>query len=806
MSLKKYQSKRHFQTTPEPLPQVKKGKGKELTFVIQEHAARRLHYDLRLEVDGVLKSWAVPKGPSLDPKDKRLAIMVEDHPYDYQFFEGIIPEGYGAGKVVIWDKGTYHVGGASADESERKMREGLKNGELHFSLEGEKLHGEFILTKLKNSPKENEWLLIKKKDDFATKQETESLIEDPKDLIKKAPKKTKTASLIKPMLTTLVDKPFDDSAWIYEIKWDGYRAIAELNDTKVKFYSRNGLSFNDKFPSIVEHLKHLKLKGIFDGEVVYLDEKGRPNFQSLQNILQEKATSSNLYYYLFDILYLGDKDLRGLPLVERKQILASLLKSSSKTPIRYCEHIENKGIEFFQSCVKLGLEGIIAKKKESLYLEGKRTYEWLKIKAHLRQEAIICGYTVPKGSRKNFGALLLGVYEGKNLRFIGHVGGGFTDKRLVEVKKLLDPLVQKECPFKEKPKTNMPVTWVKPHYLCEVSFSEWTQEGIMRQPIFVGLREDKEPKEVVLEKEEETKKVVSKKGMTKKKVELTNLDKLYWPKEKITKGDLIDYYTTIAPYILPYLKDRPQSLKRFPNGIEGVSFFQKNLDVHPDWVQTTIIEHKHTTNEYLLIQDLDTLLYAVNLGCIELHPFFSKYQTLDYPDFLTFDLDPESTSFDNVILVAQELHAFLDELSLPHICKTSGATGMHISMPLKAKYTYEEAKNFAKIIASIIHRRLPKISSLERSPKNRQKKVYIDCLQNNLGQTLASVYSVRAKPKAPVSTPLLWSEVHKGMRPEDFTLFNMPERLKKLGDICKPLLSKGINMKKTLQKLESFLE
>jgi DNA ligase D-like protein (predicted polymerase)/DNA ligase D-like protein (predicted 3'-phosphoesterase) len=461
MSLKKYKSKRNLEKSKEPIAKKKTTLRKKLNFVVQEHAARRLHYDLRLEVDGVLKSWAVPKGPSLDPKEKRLAVMVEDHPYDYQFFEGVIPEGYGAGKVRIWDHGTYNVKELNAKESEKQMRWGLKKGVLHFTLKGNKLKGEYTLIRLK---KENQWLLVKK-----------------------------------------------NSA----------------------------------------------------------------------------------------------KDL-----------------------------------------------------------------------------------SVPKLA----GALFAGV-------------------------------------------------------------------------------------------------------------QLSHLDKIFWPKEKITKGDLLNYYKEIAPYIIPYLKDRPQSMNRFPDGIEGAHFYQKNLINHPDWIQTISLEQKDKAVNYLLIQDLKSLLYAVNLGCIEMHPFFSKVQSIDAPDFLTFDLDPEGISFDAVVLVALEFHRILEKLSLSHFCKTSGASGMHICLPLGAKYTYEEAKNFALVIANLVHQKLPKITSLERKPQNRQKKVYLDCLQNNKGQTLASVYSVRPVAGAPVSTPLLWEEVKKGLNPKDFHLFNTLKRIKKMGDLFKGVLGKGISIPKALKAI-----
>lgn len=792
MRLQKYSSKRNLKESPEPKAKVAKGKKGKLAFVVQKHAATRLHYDFRLELDGVLLSWAVPKGPSLDPSVKRLAVKVEDHPFDYRNFEGIIPRGYGAGTVMIWDQGTFTIDDESRKAAQEHLREGIKKGAIHFTLEGEKLKGRFSLVKMKD--KESDWLLIKSKDAFASKKEIlkqdRSVASDKtlEEIREKTKKKSIKPHEVHPMLCTLVDKPFDSKDWLFEIKLDGFRAIAELDKNKVEFYSRNLQSFQGRFPELTRELKKLNLDAILDGEIVALDKKGISHFQMLQNY----ATEENIFYFVFDILYLNGKDLRGLPLIERKEILKSVLKSNSH--IRYLDHIEGEGERFFQACKKMGLEGIIGKKKESHYEIGLRSREWLKIKAELRQEVVICGFTEPKGSRKNFGALIVGVYKKGDLHYAGRVGGGFTEKKLDEVKKLLLPIKIEQSPLINSPRPNTAVTWVKPQILCEVKFKEWTKAGSMRQPIFIGIRTDKPAKSVV---EEKPIKVKTQYDF------ITHPDKLYWEKEKITKGDLLHYYERVAPFILPYLKNRPITLKRYPDGALGPSFYQKNIENPPEWLDTVEIEHTDRSMRYMVIQNVKSLLYAVNLGSIEIHPWFSRTSHLQNPDFLIFDLDPVEIAFDAVVETALALHDLLDSLDVPNYCKTSGGRGMHIGVPLKARYSYDQAKQFAVLIATFIYKELPKITSLVRNPKNRKKKVYIDCYQNNFGQTLAAPYSVRAKPGAPVSTPLDWSEVKKGIDPSHYTLFNTLERVRKRGDIFKPILSKGVDLKKVLKKISS---
>lgn len=849
MSLATYRKKRHFKETPEP-EGGRPSRMSDLRFVVQKHQASHLHFDFRLELDGVLKSWAVPKGPSLNPGDKRLAMMVEDHPFDYRTFEGTIPPGnYGAGTVMVWDEGTYHaVDAESREDSERIMREGLVRGRLSFVLEGHKLRGEFSLIKLHRGQK-NAWLLIKKQDDFAepdgqmddhsvltgrsmdeitegvrpkrsAKPHTNGKLkhaerEDRHSRAERGNKKKRPArakvTFVKPMLATLVDAPFDRDDWFFDVKWDGYRAIAEIQDGDVRLYSRNEKSFNSTYAPIVASLEKLGHDAILDGEIVVLDENGISQFQLLQNY--QRTGEGRLIYYVFDLLELDGEDLREQPLRERKKKLAKILKRIKNVVLS--DHIEREGMAFFDATAKRGLEGIIAKNASSRYRESVRSLDWLKIKTHRRQEAVIGGYTQPKGARKDFGSLVLGVYEGDDLVYIGHTGGGFDTRGLSDMRKRLEPLRQKTCPFKRCPKTNTPAQWVEPKLVCEVNFQEWTSDGHMRQPIFVCLREDKDPHSVHREDQlpiqaaTKTGTAHSTRGESvasnNGRVNLTHLDKIYWPDEGYTKGDLINYYREIASFMLPYLKDRPESLNRHPNGIAGKNFFQKDVSRQPppEWVETVSIEREERggTMTVPLCQNEETLLYLANLGCIEINPWNSRINSLEFPDYFVLDLDPEDAPFNQVVEAALAVRKVLEHAGIESVCKTSGKTGLHIYVPLAAKYEYEPVRQFAELIANLAHRELPDSTSLVRQPKHRQGKVYLDFLQNSRGQTLAAPYSVRPHPAATVSTPLKWSEVTRRLDPSRFTIRTVPKRLDKVGDLWKPAIGKGIDLEKCLERL-----
>ncbi len=838
MSLTAYKKKRSFTKTTEP----KGGKSskKELRFVIQKHDASHLHYDFRLEMQGVLKSWAVPKGPSTDPEVKRLAMMVEDHPYDYRNFEGIIPKGeYGGGTVMVWDEGTYEPIEKLDDIKlqEKHLLKQLKAGSLKIVLHGKKVKGEFALVKT-NWKEENSWLLIKHKDKYASTNDIllkDKSVHSKKTIaqIEKTSKGKKKAfyETLKPCLATLVDKPIEGNDWLYEIKWDGYRAISFMNKKTKLLKSRNDKSFEEKFYPIFNAIKDWDCNAIVDGEIVVVNEKGLANFGALQNWRSE--ADGELVYYVFDIVWYNGYDLKDLSLTERKAILTQLVPEDSL--IRLSKDFDTSGTAFLEAAKKMGLEGIMAKRKDSVYETDRRTSNWLKIKSNKRQEVVIGGYTKNKDTSKPFSSLLVGVFDKNKFVYTGKIGTGFTTQSQKDMITLFKPLVIKKHPFYEEPNINKPnkfrpnpphaeVTWLKPVLICEVSYTEITADGVMRHPSFEGMREDKEPKEVVLEKEKDVKKLVKKIDVESTKnnkrktllnptdktqvrkvngneLRFTNLNKIYWPIEKITKRELINYYYQVAPYILPYLKNRPQSLNRHPDGIGGPSFYQKDVTGKvPAWMDTYLY-HTDDSDEdkhFLLGNTEATLLYMSGLGCIEMNPWSSTIKKPDYPTWCIIDLDPDKNSFNQVIEAAQVTKQILDNMDVPSYCKTSGSTGLHIYIPLGAKYTYEQSKEFARIIVTLVHRELPKYTSLERTVKERKGKMYLDFLQNRASATIAAPYSVRPKPGATVSMPLAWDEVKKGLKMKDFTIFNAIERIESLGDLFKPVLGKGIDLRKVI--------
>jgi bifunctional non-homologous end joining protein LigD len=609
------------------------------------------------------------------------------------------------------------------------------------------------------------------------------------------------------MLAKVGEEPFNDKEWLFEIKWDGYRAIADLREKEPLFYSRNGISFLQKFPDVAEDFSLQKHKMILDGEIVVFDSDGKPNFQLLQQI--DDYPQAEVIYQVFDLLWLNGYSTEELALTERKELLKKALVETDR--IKFCDHILERGKELFERMKATKLEGMIAKKTDSIYRENYRSSDWLKIKITDTEEVIICGYTEPQGSRKYFGALILGRYKDDELTYCGHTGTGFNQKSLKAVYEMLQPFVIRNSPFEDVPATNAPVTWVKPQVVCEIKYSEVTQKGIFRHPVFVGIREDKEAGEI----QTKTKSMKTKKSdpsdtttrIGKYNVNLTNQDKIYFPKNKITKGDLVEYYQSVADYILPHLKNRPLSLNRFPNGIEADNFYHKDAgDDTPSWVKTTEVYSESTDKDinYIVCNNRATLAYLNNLGCIDMNPWNSRFTKLDYPDYLVLDLDPsERNTFEDVIEVAQQIKELLDEIKVEGYCKTSGSTGLHIYIPMGGKYHYDQVKDFAHILMSHTLERLPEITTLERSLKKREKnQIYLDYLQNRSGQTLASVYSVRPREGATVSMPLEWSEVKKGLKPTDFTIFNALERIEKKGDLFLPVLKKGVNMIKAIELLE----
>lgn len=860
MKLSEYNKKRDFKKTAEPKGKVKKS-GKELHFVVQKHDASRLHYDFRLEIGGVLVSWAVPKGPSSDASVKRLAMHVEDHPMDYIGFEGIIPKGqYGGGTVMVWDTGTFLAEGSKDyEESEKLLKKMYKEGNIKVEMNGSKLKGAYHLIHMKG--KDKEWLLMKSKDKYANKKEFDQLSvltgrtldeiendkksdvwfsdKDDKSQSRKAyeteAKEIKTEESLsftikdvegakkikafptqwRPQLATLTDEVFDNDEWVFENKYDGYRALIQIYKGKVDLISRNGLSFNTKYEELVDAFDSIKEDVILDGEIVVEDEKGNSKFQWLQ-YYQDNPDRGKLKCYVFDILYFNGFDLTGLELVQRKKILEALIPKSDI--IIYSDHIVGKGIKTLMEVQKKHREGLIAKKATSPYLVNKRSKNWLKIKISKEQEMVIGGYTDPQGSRVGFGALLIGYYEGDKLIYSGKVGTGFNDDLLKDILGKLKKVEQKTSPFTTTPNEKN-VHWSKPQLVAQVKYAEWTETGSLRHPVFIALRNDKDPREVKKEVVSYSKSKTEDKKQTKvkakdfnndsgfdtQKVEITNPDKIFWTKENITKGDVIDYYNEMAEYVLPYVIDRPQSLRRTPDGITKEGFFQKNVEgMVPDWIKTRKIKSKSTgeTIEYLLCQDKDTLIFMANWGCIEINPWSSRVGSINNPDYIIFDLDPNEANLKDLVTTAKKVKEILDGLGIKGYLKTSGGKGLHVFIPIQPKYTYDQTREFSHIISQAVNNALPKITSLERSPAKRKGKIYLDFLQNGKGKTMASAYSLRPREGATVSTPLEWDELTATFNIKNYTIKTVPKRVKVKGDLWENFFNDAVDLKTILDKIK----
>ena len=770
--LDEYERKRRRGRTPEPFG-GRRGQPKRPLFVVQRHDARRLHYDFRLERDGVLASWAVPKGIPLEPGARRLAVHVEDHPLDYASFEGEIPAGqYGAGTVEIWDRGTY------------ELLEEKRDGGLTVRLDGERLRGTWALVPAKLSGEEENWLLIRKRDEAPSGS------------------RPRPAPYV-PMLATLVDEVPKGSGWLFEVKWDGYRAIATVSEAEATLTSRRGNDLTERFPGVAKEVgRAVKTPScVLDGEVCALDDQGRASFSEMQKGAQ------TLVYYVFDLLELEGEPLLDRPLSERRARLEKLLDRRN-TVVRVSEAFED-GEALLAAAKEQKLEGIIAKRAESIYQPGKRTRDWLKVKTHGRQEFIIAGYTRGQGRRSGrLGSLILAVRRGDELSYVGNCGTGFTDEEIDKLMRRLRPLERSTPPFAEVPK--MPkvkkgdVVWVTPKLVCEVEFSEWTHDGRLRAPSYQGLREDKTAEEVRRERPIETS---VKRG--RRLLQLSNLDKLFWPDEGITKGDLLSYYREIAPALLPHLRDRPFTMKRYPDGWKGDHFFQKDAPSHmPDWiptrpfvVSTRDAPRKRRQIRVPLVNDELALLWMVNMGCIDMNTWYSRIDKPDRPDFVLFDLDPSAdVGFKEAVEVAHLVREALAALDLESYAKTSGADGMHVLLPIARRYTYAETREFAEIVAGAIARSHRGLVTTEWS-KQRRRGVLIDANQNGEGKTIASVYSVRPRPGAPVSTPLSWDELTTDLDPRDFTMEVVLARVEREGDLFAPVLKGRQSLGEALKKL-----
>ena len=760
--LSEYKRKRDPKETPEPFGS-KKGKTKEPIFVVQRHDARRLHYDFRLEKDGTLLSWAVPKGVPLEPGEQHLAVHVEDHPLEYATFAGEIPKGqYGAGTVEIWDHGTY------------ELLEEKKNGGLTVRLHGTKLQGTWALVPAHLSGDEKNWLIVRKRDESAA-----------------APRRSGRAYA--PMLATLAQEVPHGAGWTFEVKWDGYRAIATVAGSDVTLTSRNGNDLTSRFENVAkETTKVVKTPDcVLDGEVCALDDAGRSSFSAMQ---QGKA-GTPIVYYVFDVLEIEGEPVIDLPLVERRKRLEGLLDRRNKT-VRLSETFED-GQALLGAAKQQQLEGIMAKRLDSRYLLGKRTRDWLKIKTHSEQELVIAGYTKGTGRRaSSFGALVLGYYSGGELVYAGNVGTGFNSR---EIEKLLDklrPLRRDTSPFREVPK--MPkvrkgdIIWVEPKLIAEVEFAEWTHDGRLRAPSYKGLREDKSAEDV---RREVPITDVVKKGS--RELKLSNLDKVFFPVERITKGDLLEYYRAVAPVLLPHLQQRPFTMVRWPDGIEGKKFFQKDAPSHmPEWIPTFRTEVSTRASprtkkwvNFPIVNDELALLWLVNMGCVDMNTWYSRVDKPDRPDWVLFDLDPSpDVGFKETVQVALLVKEALDAFGLVGFPKTSSADGMHILVPVERRYTYADTRQFAEIVAGAIARTHRGLATTEWT-KSKRRGVLIDANQNGEGKTIASPYSVRPRPGAPVSTPLRWSEVKDDLDPLSFTMPAVLERVRKHGDLYAGVLT-----------------
>jgi bifunctional non-homologous end joining protein LigD len=861
--LSEYSAKRSFQATPEPAASVPEGRSGPLLFVIQQHSATRMHYDFRLECDGVLKSWAVPKGPSLDPVDKRLAVPTEDHPFDYASFEGIIPKGqYGAGEVIVWDCGVYSPDEEADWVSDRRAAEaqvlkGLEKGKLSITLRGEKVKGSYALVKTSRG---KDWLLIKHKDRFVSKDdvtarsrsvlsgitvdEMNAMPVQRREAEKLAPagKREALPDKLEPMHAELAQAPFNKPDWMWEPKLDGYRTLVFLKEDQVSMRSRRGLELAKTFPGLAAELGKQGTSMVLDGEIVAFDESGKPSFNALQNRFQLKTErdiaiaerTTPVVFYAFDLLHFDGVDLRKAAYTDRRRYLAQCLLPS---PLVQLVHAGEDGVELYRAALASGFEGVIGKRKDSRYEAGKRSSAWLKVKSTTSGDFVVGGYTKGKGARVPLGALLIGYWQGGKLRYASHVGSGFDDRTLKQVQERLEPLRRKSCPFDGKPELNAPTTWVEPRSVVEVKFQGWTGDGSLRAPVFLRLRDDLDAKSLSADQrkpstpESGLDEVVRQIDACKANgtitveghaIKLTNLDRVYWPADPalkqpaLTKRDLLHYLARISGAMLPHLEDRPLTMIRMPEGIHGQRFFQKHwTQARPEFVKaiTVFSGHKDESHEYLLCNNLPTLLWLAQSGTLEFHVWHSRAKfdidaaskeadyasslesleasVLNYPDYVVFDIDPyiysgkenagdepelNTVAFEKGKEVAFRLRELLNSMSLDPIVKTSGKTGLHVFLPIRRTIDFDAAREVSERVGRHLMRLHPKDITLEWSVPKRTGKIFMDYNMNVRGKTLNVAYSPRGAPGAPVSMPLTWDELARA-HPLDFRITNAIEFL-----------------------------
>jgi len=809
LDIETYNRKRDFTKTKEPKGRKLKGKGD--SFVVQKHEASRLHWDFRLELDGVLKSWAVPKGPSLDPGENRLAMRTEDHPLDYGGFEGTIPKGeYGGGTVMLWDQGRW------IPDPRKDPSKTIEEGHLHFTLEGERMRGEWVMFRLKPKPgeKAEPWMLKKVTDDFADPSDGEALVDNCVTSVttgrtmaeiasgedvwqsnrggKKGGRAKQKASkappaFMDPQLATLVDDVPTGDAWIHEIKYDGYRLLISVGDGVATAYTRNGLDWSDKFKSLVKAASRLPAGCLIDGEAVALDDNGRPSFQLLQSTL--KGGGAPLAFYAFDLLVDRGKDIRKLPNIERKERLAALLDGVSP-PILYGDHVIGRGEEMFEAVCKTGGEGIISKKASATY-QGTRTRNWLKIKCIQRQEFVIVGWS-ESDKRRGFRSLLLAAKKGRTLTYAGKVGTGFNAKLIEELMERMEPLAVQKAPVEVPRAERKGAHWIAPKLVAEINFAEFTDEGILRHPSFVGLREDKPAKDVVREvpKHLSTTEKKLARSATKGKsataedfgIEISSPDRVIYPELGLTKKDLADYYATIEPLIMVDAANRPMTLIRFPSGRTGESFFQKHDKgtFGTNVKQIPIEEKDGHFEDYLYFDDIRGLLACVQMGTIEFHGWGSKVGKVEYPDRLVFDLDPDvGLDFGNVKEAAVLLRELLKGLGLESWPLLSGGKGMHVVVPLDASEDWPTVKSFAERFSRAISEAEPQMFTANIRKEQRKGRIFLDWLRNQRGATAVLPYSARGREGAPVSAPIAWEELDKYESGHHFSINDAAELLKR---------------------------
>jgi bifunctional non-homologous end joining protein LigD len=824
-NLETYRAKRKADRTPEPFGAATIAGQR---FVVQQHAARRTHYDFRLEFEGVLKSWAVPKGPSPNPADKRLAVQTEDHPVDYVNFEGLIPkDNYGAGPVIVWDRGLW--------VALNDIAAGFGKGKLLFELRGHKLRGKWTLVKTKRG--KNEWLLIKERDAYANGQTTEDYPQDsvlsgrtveqvgagdPRgDALAarlrklKAPQRELRAKGLSPMLATR-GKPFTDPRWLFELKYDGYRVLAEKHDGQVTLYSRAGNDFTATFPEVADMFAALPFaRFVIDAEIVVIDAQGVPSFALLQKRgrltrrgdVARAALELPASVYAFDLLAFDGFDLRSLALTDRKEALRALLPTVGG--VRFSEHFENQGEALFAEAERLGLEGIVGKRAASKYV-SKRSTDWVKVNAAESDEFVVVGYLPPKNGGKGFGALLLAQYRDGELTYAGRAGSGFAQRDFARLEPVLESKPKAEPPAAAEKLRG--AVWLADGPVVQVKFKERTADGLLRQPVFLRVRDDKKAAECAWpgtsasdapdSSTEPT--AVRDEAPEQPTVAFTNRDKVFWPADGYTKGDLIAYYEGIAEWLLPYLRDRPVVLTRYPDGIDGKSFFQKDAPVYaPKWLRLETMWSEHAEREirYFVLDDLASLLYVANMATIPLHVWSSRVSSLERPDWCILDLDPKGAPFADVVTIARHLHSLCDEVGLKSFVKTSGSTGLHVLIPLGARYTYEQSRTLAELLARFAAKSLPDIATIVRSVSDRDGKVYVDYLQNGHGRLLVSPLCVRPLPRAPVSMPIEWSQVNRRLKLERFTIRTASKWLRTHGDPLAGVLTESIDMLAALEAL-----